>query len=105
MFTPFFCHWYVSGAVPAAVTVNVAVCPAVTVWFAGWVVIVGATGAALTVSVADALVTVPAVFVTTTLNFEPLAEIGVASVAEVQAFALPIFTPFFCHWYVSGAVP
>jgi hypothetical protein len=29
--------------------VNVAVCPAVTVWFAGCVVIVGATGAAFAV--------------------------------------------------------
>ena len=80
MFTPFFCHWYVSSAVPAAVTVNVAVCPAVTVWFAGWVVIVGATGAAFTVSVADALVTVPAVFVTTTPNVDPLSEVVVAGV-------------------------
>src|SRR5579859_483847 len=42
MFAPFFCHWYPSGAVPAATTVNVAVCPAITVWFAGCVVIVGA---------------------------------------------------------------
>jgi hypothetical protein len=29
--------------------VNVAVCPAVTVWFVGWVVIVGATGATFAV--------------------------------------------------------
>jgi hypothetical protein len=35
--------------VPAATTVKVAVCPAVTVWFVGWVVIVGATGAAVPV--------------------------------------------------------
>jgi len=70
----------VSGAVPAAVTVNVAVCPAVTVWFAGCVVIVGATGAAFTVSVPDALVTVPAVFVTTAPNADPLSELVVAGV-------------------------
>jgi len=43
-------------------------------------VIVGATGAAFTVSVADALVTVPAVFVTTTLNADPLSEVVVAGV-------------------------
>jgi hypothetical protein len=43
MFAPFFCHWYVSGAVPLATTLNVAVCPAVTVWFTGCVVIAGAT--------------------------------------------------------------
>src|SRR5216683_3427917 len=38
-----------SGAVPLATTVNVAVCPAVTVWFAGCVVIVGATVVAVPV--------------------------------------------------------
>ena len=59
---------------------NVAVCPAVTVWFAGGVVIVGATAAALTVSVAAALVTVPAVFVTTARNVEPLSEVVVTGV-------------------------
>jgi hypothetical protein len=62
------------------VTVNVAVCPAVTVWFAGCVVIAGATGAGFTVSVAAALVTVPAVFVTTTTNADPLSEVVVAGV-------------------------
>jgi hypothetical protein len=35
-------HWYVSGAVPLAATVNVAVCPAATVTDAGWVVMAGA---------------------------------------------------------------
>jgi hypothetical protein len=63
--------------VPVAVTVNVAVCPAVTVWFTGCVVI---TGAGFTVSVAEALVTVPAVFVTTTANADPLSDIVVAGV-------------------------
>jgi hypothetical protein len=38
--------------VPDAVTENVAVCPAVTVWLAGWLVIEGGTGAGFTVSVA-----------------------------------------------------
>jgi hypothetical protein len=66
--------------VPVEVTVNVAVCPAVTVWFPGCVVIVGATGAGFTVSVAAALVTVPAVFVTTTANADPLSDIVVAGV-------------------------
>ena len=59
---------------------KLAVCPAVTVWFAGAVVIVGATAAALTVSVAAALVTVPAVFVTTARNVDPLSEVVVAAV-------------------------
>jgi hypothetical protein len=57
--------------------VNVAVCPAVTVWFPGWLVIVGA---GFTVSVAEALVTVPAVFVTTTANVDPLSAVVVAGV-------------------------
>jgi hypothetical protein len=60
--------------------VNVAVCPAVTVWFAGCVVIVGATAAAFTVSVAAALVTVPAEFVTTARNVDPLSEVVVTGV-------------------------
>jgi len=66
--------------VPAATTANVVVCPAVTVWFAGCVVIVGATAAAFTVSVAAALVTVPAVFVTTTANVDPLSAVVVTGV-------------------------
>jgi len=66
--------------VPVAVTVNVAVCPAVTAWFPGCVEIAGATGAGFTVSVAEALVTVPAVFVTTTANVDPLSAVVVAGV-------------------------
>jgi hypothetical protein len=60
--------------------VNVAVCPAITVWFAGCVVIVGATGAGFTVNVAAVLVTVPAVFVTTTANVEPLSAVAITGV-------------------------
>jgi hypothetical protein len=44
------------------------------------VVIVGATGAAFTVSVAAPLVTVPAMFVTTTANVDPLSAVVVAGV-------------------------
>jgi hypothetical protein len=66
--------------VPAATTANVAVCPAVTVWLPGCVVIVGDTGAGFTVSVAAALVTVPAVFVTATEKVEPLSDVVVAGV-------------------------
>src|SRR5438874_5327864 len=80
MLTPWFCPWSPSGAVPAATTANVAVCPAVTVWFAGCVVIVGATAAAFTVSVAALLVTVPAVLLTTTRNVEPLSAVVVVGV-------------------------
>jgi hypothetical protein len=48
----------------------------VTVTFAGCVVM---PGAMLTVSVAEALVTVPAPFVTTTLNRAPLSPSAVGS--------------------------
>jgi hypothetical protein len=44
------------------------------------VVIVGDTGAGFTVSVAAELVAVPAVFVTTTANVDPLSEVVVAGV-------------------------
>jgi hypothetical protein len=58
---------------------KVAVCPAVTVWLAGCVVINGAVAAAgVTVSVALLLVALPATFVTTTLNNAPLSEVVVA---------------------------
>src|SRR6267143_2934739 len=53
MLAPFFCPWSLGGAVPAATTVKVAVCPAVTVWFAGCVVTVGAEDAAPPVPVSD----------------------------------------------------
>ncbi len=65
---------------PAATTVKVAVCPAVTVWFTGCVVIVGATGAGFTVSVAALLVTVPAVLLTTTAKLAPLSAVVVVGV-------------------------
>jgi hypothetical protein len=60
--------------------VKLAVCPVVTVWFAGCVVIVGATAAVFTVSVATALVTVPAVLLTTTANVDPLSATVVTGV-------------------------
>jgi hypothetical protein len=60
--------------------VNVAACPAVTVWLPGCVVIVGATSAGFTVSVVAELVTVPTVFVTATEKVDPLSEVVVAGV-------------------------
>jgi hypothetical protein len=60
--------------------VNVAVCPAATVWLPGCVVIVGDTGAGFAVSVAAELVTVPPVLLTTTANVDPLSEVVVAGV-------------------------
>jgi hypothetical protein len=66
--------------VPLATTLNVAVCPTVTVWFEGCVVIDGATGAGFTVRVATVLVAVPAELFTTTTNVEPLSEVVAAGV-------------------------
>jgi hypothetical protein len=63
-----------------AVTENVAVCPSVTVRLAGWLVIVGATGAAFTVSVAALLVALPAELLTTTVNCAPLSAVVVGGV-------------------------
>jgi hypothetical protein len=40
---PFLFHWYDRGVVPVAVTLNVAVAGAVTVWLCGWALIEGAT--------------------------------------------------------------
>jgi hypothetical protein len=66
--------------VPVATTANVAVCPAVTVTFTGCAVIVGATGAGFTVSVAALLVADPAELVTTTRKVDPLSAVVVAGV-------------------------
>jgi hypothetical protein len=66
--------------VPVALTLNVAVCPAVTVWLAGCAVIDGATAAAFTVKVALLLVALPAELVTTTEKVDPLSAVVVAGV-------------------------
>src|SRR5260221_11957068 len=80
LLSPLFCHWKFNGAVPVATTVKLAVCPAVTAWLAGCMVIVGATAAAFTVSAAAPLVTVPAVLLTTTRKVAPLSDVVVAGV-------------------------
>ena len=59
---------------------NVAVCPAVTLWLLGGVVMDGASSAAVTVSVAALLVTLLTVLLTVTLNEEPWSEFVVAGV-------------------------
>jgi hypothetical protein len=57
--------------------VKVAVCPAVTVWLAGCVVIAGGR---FTVSAAALLFALPTLLVTVTLNEAPLSEATVAGV-------------------------
>lgn len=65
---------------PVALTLKLAVCPAVTVWLAGCDVIDGATAAAFTVKVAVLLVALPAELVTTTEKLDPLSPVVVAGV-------------------------
>jgi hypothetical protein len=77
---PFLLHWYVIGDVPLAVTVNEAVFPAITDWFAGCVVIAGATVALVTVRVAALLVALPALLLTATVNFALLSAVVSAGV-------------------------
>jgi hypothetical protein len=84
--------------VPLAATENVAVCPAVTVWLAGCAVMLGATGAAVTVSVAALLIALPVEFVTTTRNVDPLFAVVVAGVVSLAAVAPLMAAPFICHW-------
>jgi len=94
MFTLFFCHWYVNGAVPVAVTVNVAVCPDTTDRFDGWLAI---DGGAVTLSIPVVLVSFPALLLTMHRNREPLSAIVVTGVVYEAAVAPPIFMLFFCH--------
>ena len=82
---------------PVAVTVKVAVWPAVTVWLTGCVVMDGPTGAAETVRVAALLVTLPVLLLTVTVNWVPLSDDVVAGVVYVEEVAPLIAVPFFCH--------
>jgi hypothetical protein len=75
----------------------VAVCPTVTVWLCGCVVIVGATTAAFTVRVAALLVTLPAVLVTVTVNCAPLSPEAVGGVVYEAEVARLIAVPFLLH--------
>ena len=60
---------------PVAVTLKLAVCPAVTDVLAGCCVIAGTVGCGVTVSVALLLLTLPAEFETITVKIAPLSEI------------------------------
>ena len=95
---PFFFHWYVRGAVPVAVTVKPAVCPAITLVLTGCDVMDGATGAAVTVRVAALLVTLPVLLLTVTVNEAPLSEVDVAGVVYDDEIPPEIAPPFFFHW-------
>jgi hypothetical protein len=87
--------------------VNVAVVPAATDLFAGWVVIVGAV---LTVSVAAFVATLPELFVNTARNRVPLSDafawiesdVEVAPLILLQVAPLSVLN---CHCTVGVGVP
>ena len=65
---------------PVAVTLKLAVWPTSTVTLAGCPVMLGATGAGLTLSVAGVLVADPAALLTRTLNCAPLSASAVLAI-------------------------
>ncbi len=69
-----------------------------TVLLAGCVVMDGDVLGVVTVRVAGLLVTLPALFVTVTVNWAPLSEVVVAGVVYEAAVAPLTEAPFFCHW-------
>ena len=75
-------------------TLNVAVCPDVTLLLAGCEEMVGGT---LTVSAAVLLVALPALLVTVTENFAPLSAEVVAGVVYDADVAPPMGVPFLFH--------
>ena len=83
-----------------AATVNVADCPAVTVWLAGCIVICGAPlpcCAEVTVRIAALLVALPTELLTTTVNLAALSALAAAGVVYELEVAPEMLTPFFCH--------
>ncbi len=58
-------HWGVGVGEPLAAAVNVADWPTATVWLVGWVVMVGATGAGVTIRTAAVVVALPVPLVKT----------------------------------------
>ena len=58
----------------------------------------GATGPSFTVSIAAPLVTLPALFLTTTVNSAPLSELVVGAVVYAEDVAPLMGVPFLLHW-------
>ncbi len=104
------CHWTVGVGLPLAAAVNVAVCPALTLWIAGLVVIAGAANAGDTVSVAAVVVAEPCEFVKTARNLLPvsIAVVVKFNVVEVAPATLVKVVPplvLTCHWTVGVGFP
>lgn len=72
---------------PETATANIAVCPTETVWFAGCVVMAGATTTEFTVRSAPVDVALPALFVTVHRKRALLSEDAHAAVAKDAAVA------------------
>jgi hypothetical protein len=105
------CHCTVGVGVPEAAAVNVAVAPAATVTFAGFVVIVGAVFPAVTVRVAAVVVALPDALLKTALYWLPLAATVVPTTLNIVEFAPARFVkvppPFVlsCHCTVGAGCP
>ena len=85
------------GDVPVAARVNIAVCPVVIALPVGCVAIAGAMAAALTVSVAALLVTLPVELLITTVNCDPLSDVAAAGLVYAGEIAPLMVVPFFRH--------
>ena len=89
----FTSHWNVGAGVPAATTVNVALPPACTLWFVGWVVMVGATfpAAIFILKVLVQFVDAVAPFTTVALTVTVPADVAVKTLlfAPLKAEAVP----------------
>ncbi len=104
------CHWTVGVGLPLAAAVNVAVFPALTLWFVGLVVTTGAANAGNTVSVAVVVVAEPCEFVNTARYLLPVwaAVVTKLSVVEVApATFVKVVPPLVltCHWTVGVGLP
>jgi hypothetical protein len=91
MLAPPLRHWYVSGAVPPAVTLNVAEPRSHAATLEGCAAI--DTTAPLTVSVAAELVTLPQALLTTQ-SYEPASVAATDAIVYVADVAPEMFTPF-----------
>ena len=103
------CHCTVGVGEPVAAAVKVAVWPALTVWLAGCVVIVGGVGE-FTVSVAVVVVAVPAEFVNTARYRFPFCDEAVVKLRVVEVAAetllnVPPPSVLTCHCTVGVGEP
>jgi hypothetical protein len=97
MSTPFFFHWYLTGASLLVLTEKDAGWPATTVTSSGCALMFGPAGAAQTVSFASGLTADPASLLATARNVAPSSDNSVAG-NVYQLFVAPgMSTPFLCH--------